>query len=232
MLALVAQRLGNLRERVVFLGGSVIPLLITDPAAPPPRTTADVDLIIEAGTRRDYHLISARLRELGFREDMSEGAPICRWIIDEVQVDVMPTAAAVLGFTNRWYAVALRTAERRTIGGMDTWLVSAPCFLATKLEAFDGRGSGDFRASRDLEDAIALVDGRPELVEEVLLCPDDLRDYLAERVDRLVGQPRFIEALPGHLPGDEISQARVPIVMARLRGIAGAPGPDPAARGG
>ena len=56
MLALVVKRLGDLRERVVFLGGSVIPLLITDPAAPPPRTTADVDLIVEAGTRREYHL--------------------------------------------------------------------------------------------------------------------------------------------------------------------------------
>jgi hypothetical protein len=31
--------------------------------------------------------------------------------------------------------------------------------LATKIEAFKGRGEGDFPASRDLADIIALVDG-------------------------------------------------------------------------
>lgn len=48
-LCLVASRLGPLREQVVFLGGATTALLVTDPAAPAPRPTKDVDVIIEVG---------------------------------------------------------------------------------------------------------------------------------------------------------------------------------------
>ena len=59
-LCLVARKLGPLRERVVFLGGATTSLLVTDPAAPAPRPTKDVDLIIEVGSRVEY---STTLRE-------------------------------------------------------------------------------------------------------------------------------------------------------------------------
>jgi hypothetical protein len=39
--------------------------------------------------------------------------------------------------------------------------------LATKIEAFNGRGHEDFLGSRDFGDMISLIDGREELVAEV-----------------------------------------------------------------
>lgn len=45
-LLVVVKRLGPLRKRVVFVGGSVRELLITDAAAPPERPTDDVDGIV------------------------------------------------------------------------------------------------------------------------------------------------------------------------------------------
>jgi hypothetical protein len=45
MLEIVAGRLGDLRDQVVFLGGAVTPLLVTDPGAAPARFTVDVDVI-------------------------------------------------------------------------------------------------------------------------------------------------------------------------------------------
>lgn len=39
--------------------------------------------------------------------------------------------------------------------------------IATKIEAFKGRGRGDFFASHDLEDLIFVMDGRSTIVEEV-----------------------------------------------------------------
>jgi hypothetical protein len=42
---LVAQALGNLRERLVFVGGCAVDLLLTDTAAAPSRVTYDVDLM-------------------------------------------------------------------------------------------------------------------------------------------------------------------------------------------
>jgi len=47
-------------------------------------------------------------------------------------------------------------------------MVLAPYFLATKLEAFDGRGKGDYLSSHDIEDIVAVLDGRPEILDELL----------------------------------------------------------------
>jgi len=55
-------------------------------------------------------------------------------------------------------------------------LVSSPYFLATKIEAFTGRGGGDYQASHDLEDIITLLDGRPEIVAEIGAAPRDLKE--------------------------------------------------------
>jgi hypothetical protein len=80
--ATVARRLGELRDGVVFVGGAVLPLLLTDPAAGAPRPTDDVDLAVELTTLLEYHRLGDRLRALGFREDDAPGAPICRWLVD------------------------------------------------------------------------------------------------------------------------------------------------------
>jgi hypothetical protein len=217
----VAERLGDLRDKVVFLGGAVTDLLITDPAAPAVRHTDDVDVIVDLASHAAYASLAARLRKLGFREDRSEDAPVCRWSVGGVLVDVMPTSAAVLGFGNRWYEPAIRHAEQRRVGRMPIRVVSAPYFLGTKLEAFDGRGHGDYMASRDLEDIVAVLDGRSEIVQEVGAAAPELREYLALRIGQLLDEPLFREAVSGHLPGDDTSQRRVPGVLQRLRKIAG-----------
>ena len=51
--------------------------------------------------------------------------------------------------------------------------------MATKLEAFRQRGQSDPYGSRDLEDIVAVVDGRPELVMECRAASSDVRSYLA-----------------------------------------------------
>ena len=58
--------------------------------------------------------------------------------------------------------------------------------LATKLEAFKGRGRGDYLASADNEDVIAVIDGRPEVLTEVEACPRELRAYLAGEFEQLI----------------------------------------------
>ncbi len=64
MLELVADRLGEgLREQLVFVGGAVAGLLITDPAQSAIRPTADVDLIVQAAVRGDYQRVEQALRE-------------------------------------------------------------------------------------------------------------------------------------------------------------------------
>jgi hypothetical protein len=90
-----------------------------------------------------------------------------------------------------------------------------------KLEAFEGRGGGDYIASHDLEDVIALVDGRDSLIAEVKASAEKLREYLSQKIGDLLATQGFVDALPGHLPCDSASQARLPLVLDRLKRIAG-----------
>jgi hypothetical protein len=110
-LRIVAERLGELREEVVFLGGATVGLLISNPVVTDIRATKDVDVIVQVGSRGSYATLQERLRAKGFQEDTEEGAPICRWIIEGIKVDVMPTDEEIIGFSNRWYEPAMATAR-------------------------------------------------------------------------------------------------------------------------
>ncbi len=92
-------------------------------------------------------------------------------------------------------------------------------FYPFSIWRFVFRGKGDYMMSHDMEDIVAVLDGRPEIVEEVRQCDEKLKDHLGQRLADLLRDDRFLEALPGHMPGDPGSQARVPIVIERLRAI-------------
>jgi predicted nucleotidyltransferase len=214
----VAERLGSeLRAEVAFLGGATIELLLTDPAVDEVRVTKDVDLITAGRSRVSFLVgLAERLRARGFREG-GEGA--YRWKIGDLVVDVMPIEADILGFSNRWYPEALANARPYTLpSGTEIRLVTAPYVLATKMEAFLGRGGGDFLMSHDLGDIIALVDGREELVEEVGAESQELRQYVRKQLAEWLANDRFaLLAVPGHLP---FEGGRAEIVLERLRAIA------------
>ena len=221
MLQLAADGLQPFLEDVVFVGGCATGLLITDLAAPQTRETKDVDVIVEIASLHDYHQLAGKLRNRGFREDKSEGAPMCRWTFGAVTVDVMPTDAAILGFSNRWYSEAIANAIRVSLpAGIVIRLVAAPWFLATKLEAFYGRGNGDYMASHDIEDLIAVLDGRESVVHEVEQSGAVGR-YMAGEFGRLLALEEFHDALPCHLPSDAASQMRASIVIERITAISG-----------
>lgn len=221
MLELVTESLGEaLREQLVFVGGAIAGVLITDPAMPEIRPTQDVDVVCSVAGRGDYHQLGMQLRQQGFQEDERPGAPVCRWRIGEVALDVMPTDEQILGFANRWYPLALETADIHVLpSGRSIRLVTAPVFLATKLEAFHGRGPSDIQLSHDLEDLMAVLDGRASLVDECRLSPQHLQAYLAKQFAALLATAAFIEALPCFLPPDPASQQRLPELEQTLRSI-------------
>ncbi|HEX4322585.1 MAG TPA: hypothetical protein VHZ52_16850 [Acidobacteriaceae bacterium] len=215
-----ALRLAPLLDDIVFVGGATLCLLITDSGAAPPRATIDIDVIAKISTYDEYNDFSKRLRRLGFSEDAREGASICRWLHGDLVIDVMPLIKEVLGFSNRWYPGAFKSAQTIILsGGQSIRSISAPYFLATKVEAFRGRGSRDYYASRDLEDVVAVIDGRQSILEEIAAAPVDLRMYLAEAAKELLVVPRFHDALPGYLLPDEISQQRLASILRRFQSI-------------
>ena len=170
LLGEAARLLSPLLGELVFVGGSTTALLITDKAAAEVRPTYDVDAIAEISSYAAYADFSERLRRCGFSEDVSEGSPICRWRLKKTILDVMPLDEKILGFSNRWYKPAMDSAVVHELEpDLRVRVVTAVYFCATKLEAFAGRGKHDYQQSHDLEDLMAVVDGRPELVEQPTL---------------------------------------------------------------
>lgn len=216
LLAEIARALGDLRDELVFVGGCAAGLLISDPAAEGVRPTTDVDAIAEVTTFASYHQLTQRLERLGFKP-MPESGVICRWAHTNASCafDLMPIEASILGFTNRWYPEALQTANTVSLApDVTIRLVSAPCFVATKLEAFINRGKRDL-FSHDLEDILIVVDGRPELTNEMESASAEQRAFVQAEVAALLARPDF----PNTLPGLIVDAGRSGIVQRRLEAL-------------
>jgi hypothetical protein len=67
---------------------------------------------------------------------------------------------------------------------------------------------------------IAVIDGRDDLITECMQCAAELRGFFRENTRALLATRAFHDALPGHLPGDVASQARLPDLLAKLHTIA------------
>jgi predicted nucleotidyltransferase len=216
---IVAERLGPLLDQMVFVGGAVAGLLITDPTAPDARPTDDVDVIVEVSGYGKYAALQAKLRERGFNHEM-EG-PNCRFVVAGTKVDVMPTDGTILGFSNRWYKLAIDTATAfRLPNGTSIRMINPTMFICTKLEAFLDRGRSDYIASHDLADIIAIVDGRSELEEEARAASEPVRRYLSENMSKLLASRDFIDCIEMHIAPSSNSQEHVDLIMNRLSHLA------------
>jgi predicted nucleotidyltransferase len=221
LLIFVASQLQELLEPLVFVGGCTTEIFMTDGIRRSPRPTKDVDAIVQVSSRVEYQKLSQALRNKGFTEDATMGAPMCRWCFQDATLDVMPTDEAILGFTNRWYVPALQTSQPYQLTEtLKIKLIQAPYFIATKLEAFFTRGDNDYVMSHDLEDIIMVFDGRIELLHEIRESSLELRQDLAASFQKLLSNPDFIDAIATHLAPDQASQARQHILLEQFHKVA------------
>ncbi len=203
-IGLVARALGNLCDQVVFVGGAVAALYSSDGVAVDVRITKDVDCIIEVGTVGGYHDLTMALRCRDFKEDNTPGAPRCRFRLDLLVVDVMPTDESVLGFSNRWFPEALRTAEQQTLeDDLRIRVVRPLYFVATKLVAFADRGEGDYFASHDLEDIVSVLDALAPLRGDILSGTEPVHTFIREELRAHHKKDAFRDSILGHLSGDD-----------------------------
>jgi hypothetical protein len=211
----IAAALGSLRDEVVFVGGSTAGLLLSDPATAGIRATFDVDAIVDARSLPEYQRFERRLEEQGFVRD-PDGTVICRWLHrpSGTVFDLMPVDPGVLGFSNPWYADAILTAKPMNLDGIAIRVISGPAFVATKMEAFRTRGNGDL-FSHDLEDVLTVVDGRPELADELRVAPEALRNAVATALASVLNAADFQNVLPGLIADPN----RAAVVKDRLQRI-------------
>lgn len=205
MLKTVAVALGDqLLARLVFVGGCTTALYITDPVTlEGVRATDDVDLIVDLAGFPAWAKLVEQLRKQGFTEAADDNV-ICRMKLGELKVDFMPDDEKILGFSNRWYARGIETAVETALDeNITIRRLTPPMFIATKLEAYRGRGGGDLVGSRDAEDVLLLVDGRQELIDEVAAADADIRSYIAGEFEKLLADRNFDHFLEGNIRGPE-----------------------------
>jgi predicted nucleotidyltransferase len=219
MIQQVAQQLGSdLLSQVAFVGGCTTGLHITDEYTKEKvRYTEDVDLIIHVLGYTGWHKFSEQVIARGFKISMEDEVN-CRFRLGSLCVDFMPDDENVLGYSNQWYSDALATAQPYPIdNGITIRLVTPSYFLATKFEAFKGRGNGDLLASRDMEDILNLVDGREELLTEVRQLAPELKTYLANAFTLLLEMPEINYLVQSTADNDS---GREEIIFERLERLA------------
>lgn len=194
----VANALNDLKEKVVFVGGATISLYPDRPVLEV-RPTDDIDVIIEILNYIDRTKLEEKLRSIGFSHDIESGI-ICRYKIQGIIVDIMPTNDPSIGFTNMWYpegfekAVDYEIDERSIIK-----ILSAPYFIATKLEAHKGRGKNDGRTSQDFEDIIYVLENRESIWDEMDNSDKSVKEYLRSEFQILLNNANLFEWIDSHV---------------------------------
>lgn len=204
-LALVASGLGELRDRVVFVGGCVAQLYATNPGSAESRPTDDVDCVVNLSSYSDYSVFSELLRSKRFSHSARPGDPICRWTFQNEIVDVMPFEDSPIGPSNRWYKPGMRHKIVYEISqGITIQLLPVIYYAATKLEAVKSRGGDDLRLSRDFEDLVFVLNYSDEFKQQFAKTEDDqLKTYLEGQFRLLLNRPYIHEEVSCTLPYGE-----------------------------
>jgi hypothetical protein len=216
VVSLIAQALGDLNNAVVFVGGAVISIYADDPAAGEIRPTQDIDLMVKLLDLNQQEL-DVKLAERGFHPD-SQGHAICAYKYNDIAVDIMASTDSMRGPTNRWYEVGFDSIQKVEVKGASIQILSAPCYLATKFEAYNHRGGGDYRTSHDFEDIVYVIDNRITIVDEVCEADKRIKDFLISELEKILNTPYAEEVLSAHLH-PLIQENRYPILLAKINKI-------------
>jgi predicted nucleotidyltransferase len=194
----VAKALGELNDRVVYVGGAIVSLYINDPAAEDIRPTKDIDISLEILTLSELEKLRALLIEKKFYQTSDETV-MCRFMYDDVTVDVMSTKAIGWAPADKWFEPGFKYVETIKIENQQIRILPLAYFLATKFSAFHDRGAKDPRTSKDFEDITYILDNRVDLVEQILNSPEDVKQYLKSEFKNILSDSRLQEALIANL---------------------------------
>lgn len=216
VVAEVARGLKELREQVVFVGGAVISLYTDDPAADEVRPTADIDMTIRLTGFSQWAKMQDRLLELGFSPN-PQGHAICSYLYKDILVDVMPAEDSPIGPVNSWHRAGFNLSWNVTLDNETIRILSSPFFLASKFEAFNGRG-GDYRTSHDFEDIIYVIDNRTTIVKEIIDSQEGVKNYLKSEIKKVMESPFREEIISSHIH-PLVVEDRYEIVLNKMQQI-------------
>lgn len=194
----VSLALGDMNERVIFVGGATIGLYINDPAAEDVRVTNDVDITVEIDSLVELESIREDLIKKGFNQS-PEDKVICRFRYENLKVDVMGTKEVGWAPANPWFSQGYTHRESVQLDNQAIHLLPLPYFLASKFAAHIGRGGNDPRTSYDFEDIVYVIDNRTDIVEQLRNAQNDVKHYLKKQLGLILKDRILKEAILGNL---------------------------------
>jgi predicted nucleotidyltransferase len=214
----VAQALGELNEKVVFVGGAMVSLYINDQAAEDIRPTKDIDIAFQIATVGKLEALREKLVEKGFTQTQEEKV-ICRFKYEDLQIDVMSTEDVGWAPSNRWFKPGFERAIFYNLDKVKIKILPLPYFLAAKMDAFFDRGIKDIYASSDLEDIVYIFNYTSDLVEQMAASEQEVSQYLNDCATKILDSDKIRSAIPGHLHFDGLEE-RMQIILEKMRKIA------------
>lgn len=213
----VAHALGDLNDRVVYVGGAIVSQYIDDPAAEDIRPTKDIDLTFQIASYAKLEELREQLYKLGFNQS-AEDHVNCRFRYDDLKVDVMATEAVGWAPSNRWFKLGFDKAMPIQLDDILIKILPLPYFLATKFEAFFDRGMKDIYASHDLEDIVYLFNYTSKIDQLILDADLEVKQFLKESLIRILERKEIVAAMQGCLYYEQADE-RLAIIQERMRNI-------------
>lgn len=193
----VANDLGESRPQVVFIGGTVLPLLVdVESRFDSPRPTKDVDAVAATASYTQMARLEAALRKAGFKDEPGRHAQ--RWRAPSGELFDLSFAGAHTGGTGSTVdAHALSTAVVLD-GDPPIRHVSALGLFLMKAAAFADRGREVPFESKDLADLAVLLVGRSSLVAEAAGATVEMKVAIVNAVADLLSTPELVGGLRSH----------------------------------
>ena len=216
VVAEVAEALQHFKQDMVFVGGAVVSLYTDDPAAEEIRPTQDIDMTLNIVNLSHWEKLQTELGALGFHPNPF-GHAICSYKYKDIPVDIMATEDGPLGPANRWYKIGFENLSTAKAKNQEIFILSAPCYLATKFEAFNDRGT-DYRTSHDIEDIVYVLDNRIGIVEEIANDDTRIANFIKEQLQIITNKGMMQEVLMAHIHPLMLDE-RLPIVEEKITQI-------------
>lgn len=212
----VALSLEELNKDVIYVGGAVVSLYVTDEGAELPRPTKDIDISVQINTYSQMDELREKLASKKIYPVPSEKV-MYRYSHEDILIDFIPFEETPLGPTNRWLKPGFKKAYPVQVGNVEIKILPVSLFLATKWEAFKSRGN-DPRTSHDFEDIIYIIDNNIKVVEDITKADEDVQSFLKEMSNEILNHSSRNEIIECHINPFTISERR-DIVIEKLEEI-------------
>lgn len=193
----VALALGELNKEVIYVGGAVVSLYVTDEGAEQARPTKDIDIAVQISTYGQMDILREKLATKKIYPAPTENV-MYRYSHEDILIDFIPYDETPLGPTNSWLKPGFEKAYPVVIGAIEINILPVSLFLATKWEAFKSRGS-DPRTSHDFEDIIYVVDNNKRLIEDFKKADHTVQDFLQEMSREILNHTSRNEIIECHI---------------------------------